>query len=106
MESFEIENGRLLRYHGTAEDITVPAGVREIGEAAFEGCTALQSITLPQSLQEIGDRAFRGCQALEEVRLSGRLQDKWILPLRDRHGADRHQKRLAGGIQHGCGGAQ
>lgn len=39
--------------------------VKEIPEAAFEGCSALENINCP-SVEKIGKRAFYGCESLEE----------------------------------------
>jgi hypothetical protein len=38
-----------------------------IGEAAFQGCTVLQSLHLPAALATIGRSAFQGCSALTSV---------------------------------------
>lgn len=76
--------------------VTIPAGVREIGDAAFYGCAALRHVTLneglarlggsdifgqgafqhsgieeiviPATVTEIGCNAFRGCASLRSVR--------------------------------------
>lgn len=45
-------NGTLTR------DITIPQGVTEIAEDAFEQCTAIDTITLSDSVETIGSRAF------------------------------------------------
>ena len=38
--------------------ITVPAGITEIDDYAFEGCTALATVVLPDTLVKIGELAF------------------------------------------------
>ena len=40
--------------------VTVPHGVKSIGEEAFVSCYNLRSVTLPSSVTEIGKDAFRG----------------------------------------------
>ena len=40
--------------------ITIPKGVRKIGNSAFRGCN-LTSITIPDGVKKIGVCAFRGC---------------------------------------------
>ena len=45
----------------------IPNSVTEIGESAFEGCSALKSITIPNSVTEIGGEAFKGCSSLESI---------------------------------------
>lgn len=49
------------------ETVTLPSEVKIIGEAAFRGCTALQSVSLPSELEEIHGGAFDGCAALTEI---------------------------------------
>ncbi|MBP3753473.1 MAG: leucine-rich repeat protein [Lachnospiraceae bacterium] len=66
-EEFEIENGILKAYKGTANEVTVPEGVTEIGDDAFKGMAHLLKVKLPESVRKIGDRAFKGCRQLNEV---------------------------------------
>ena len=66
-EEFEIENGILKAYTGTANEVTVPEGVTEIGDDAFKGMANLLKVKLPESVRKIGDRAFKGCRQLNEV---------------------------------------
>ncbi len=44
--------------------ITLPKGLKTIGEWAFYGCDSIISVTIPDSVTEIGDRAFSDCQSL------------------------------------------
>ena len=48
-------------------NVTIPAGVTEIGEWAFQGCTGLASVTIPAGVTEIGEWAFQGCTGLISV---------------------------------------
>ena len=68
-EGFIVVNGTLCQYLGGGSAVTVPKGVRQIGEAAFEGLSSLAAVTLPKGVKRIGERAFRGCDALERVSL-------------------------------------
>ncbi|HWR19903.1 MAG TPA: leucine-rich repeat domain-containing protein [Clostridia bacterium] len=47
--------------------VNILNGVTEIGNAAFNECTALTSATIPNSVISIGDRAFFECTALTSV---------------------------------------
>jgi len=53
--------------------IDIPAGVKEIQEAAFRLCQSLQTIELPDELHTLGDRAFAGCESLETIHLPTHL---------------------------------
>lgn len=47
--------------------VSMPSGVKVIGEAAFAGCRQLKSITWPVAVDSIGEYAFAGCESLESV---------------------------------------
>jgi serine/threonine protein kinase len=46
---------------------TIRQGTRSICDAAFAGCSSLQSVTIPDSVTSIGDLAFLGCESLQSV---------------------------------------
>ncbi len=50
-------------------DFTLPAGLSEIGEEAFEGIAAMTVIVIPDSCRTIGEHAFRDCTNLYQVRI-------------------------------------
>ena len=47
---------------------------KEIGEAAFEGCTNLYSAVMKKSLKVIGKKAFSGCTNLKSVKLPNGIE--------------------------------
>ena len=47
--------------------VTIPSGVRSIGQGAFMDCPALKSATVPESVVRIGGSAFSLCTALESI---------------------------------------
>ena len=55
------------------EKLTLPKGIREVRERAFEGCVRLSSLRLPESLEHIAARAFYGCAALKDIALPANL---------------------------------
>ena len=59
----------LIRYpHGKVDSsFTVPDGVTDICESAFEGCPHLKEVIISDSVRFIGGNAFKGC-GLEEVK--------------------------------------
>ena len=62
---FVIENSVLTKYTGPGGDVTIPEGVTEIGESAFEYCKSLTSVTIPEGVTEIGDWAFYDCTGVK-----------------------------------------
>lgn len=75
-EEFEIQNGELLKYHGTDESVLIPIGIRKIAAHAFENCEFIKSVTISDDVEEIGDSAFEHCTNLENVSFAknGKLQ--------------------------------
>ncbi len=56
--------------------LTIPDGIKTIGDEAFAGCTAAVSVDLPAtSLVSIGKSAFRNCSALEQISIPGTVKD-------------------------------
>ena len=68
---FEILNGALLKYKGSAAKVTVPGGVTRVGVRAFFGNDAIRSVTLPYGLIGLGAEAFAGCKRLQQVTIPG-----------------------------------
>ena len=54
-------------YPIVAGHATVPEGVTEIGNYAFDGCRSLTSVTIPSSVTRIGWWAFASCSSLTSV---------------------------------------
>ena len=59
----------LLMYPSATGDVTIPNGVIEIGDYAFQDCDSLTSVTIPDSVTTIGYEAFYDCENLESVTL-------------------------------------
>jgi len=55
--------------------ITIPPGVKEIGERAFCNCFNVKKVVLPDGLERIGKEAFRGCY-IREIDIPASV--KWI----------------------------
>ncbi len=60
---------QLIRYLGTATNITVPNSVTSIAEGAFLNCSGLTSVTIPNPVTSIAKGAFNGCSSLESISL-------------------------------------
>lgn len=75
---YEIVNGRILKYTGTDETVSIPSvidsmPVTGIGSSAFTG-TDVKSVTIPDSVTEIRASAFSGCQSLESVSIGNGMK--------------------------------
>ncbi|MBQ4091894.1 MAG: leucine-rich repeat domain-containing protein [Firmicutes bacterium] len=68
-KEFRIERGILVKYSGEDEVLTIPAGVREIGERALMDNCHVKKVIVHAGVKSIGEEAFSGCDALEEVEL-------------------------------------
>lgn len=78
--ALEIQNGVLVKYteEPGVTEVTVPDGVTEIGEGAFQECKSLTAVTLPDSVQVIHEYAFESCTNLISVELgTGIRQVGW-----------------------------
>lgn len=94
---FVIEDGKLIKYIGTASIVSIPEtvfvvckqafkdktfitsitfseNVSEIEEEAFERCNKLTNLTFPKSLKIINRRAFYRCYSLAYVSLNQELE--------------------------------
>ena len=60
-------NKELVLYQSKNNKLEIPNCIKEIGKAAFSGCTSLQQIVIPNSVTEIGKNAFWRCTALQEI---------------------------------------
>lgn len=78
---FLIEGTELVKYFGTAAEVTVPEGVESIASAFRDGSNAfhknidIESITLPRSLKTVGSEAFHGCLCLKNVLYGGSVAE-------------------------------
>lgn len=72
---FKMEGNTLVKYRGTAKDVSIPDTVEIIGENAFEENTNIESLVIPNSVKEIEAYAFWGCENLETVSLGSGLTE-------------------------------
>ncbi len=72
-KEFLIERGILIKYSGADEELTIPAGVAEIGAKAFSDHAELKKIVIHNDVRSIGEEAFSGCANLKEVVLPDRV---------------------------------
>lgn len=62
-----IENGVLVKYNGSANEVVIHDSIMSIDEFAFNGSTSLSSITIPSSVTYIDDMAFATCSSLASI---------------------------------------
>ena len=60
---------------GEAEALTLPGGLRRVGEEAFLGDAAIRQVVIPEGVIQIEREAFAGCANLKEVWLPASLED-------------------------------
>ena len=56
---------------GKTGEYVIPAGVKVVGESAFEKCTKLTKITIPGFVTTIEKKAFSGCSNVEDIIFEG-----------------------------------
>jgi hypothetical protein len=54
--------------------VTIPDGVTEIGNNAFNGCKSLASVEIPSSVTKIGVGAFYKCTSLASIAFGGTVE--------------------------------
>lgn len=64
---FLVSGGVLVGYRGTDPQVQIPEGVRVIAAECFKGMTDVQKVSFPETLTDIGEGAFEDCSALAEL---------------------------------------
>lgn len=64
---FQMDGTTLVKYNGTAADVSISGYVEKIESEAFAGNNSVRRITLGDSVEVIGARAFSGCNNLESI---------------------------------------
>ncbi len=64
--------GHLAFVNNILEEITLPQGLKQIGDYAFYYCENLTRIEIPDSVKQLGEGTFKGCD-IEHVKLSNNL---------------------------------
>ena len=64
---FQMDGTTLVKYGGTAENVSVSSYVKKIEADAFAGNEYIRHVTIGDSVEVIGSGAFAGCKNLESV---------------------------------------
>lgn len=64
---FNMDGTTLVKYNGTAEDVSLSNQVKKIEAEAFAGNDYVRSVTLGDEVEVVGARAFSNCDNLESV---------------------------------------
>ena len=60
-------NDMIGRRFKDAQQITIPAWLKEIRAYACQDCESLTSVEIPEGVQSIGERAFENCRSLTSI---------------------------------------
>lgn len=64
---FQMDGTTLVKYTGTAENVSVSNYVKKIESEAFAGNDNVKSVKIGENVEEIGSRAFADCVNLQSV---------------------------------------
>ena len=59
----------------TLKDATIPVGIHDLGPSAFSNCLNLETVTIPITIKEIGYNCFFNTPNLKKITYQGRVQD-------------------------------
>ena len=65
--SLVIVNGILIDGRTCSGEVTIPDGVTNIGNRAFQDCTDLTSVVIPEGVTSIGEFVFQNCTGLTSI---------------------------------------
>jgi len=64
---FEIQDGVLVKYHGTAQEVTIPNGITTLGYDCFAYNNSIVKVTIPSSVTTLNQGVFYSCANLKAV---------------------------------------
>lgn len=66
-EEFLINGTTLAKYNGEEEEVVIPAGIKTIGQAAFENNSNITKVSFPSSVEKIEYGAFANCDGIKRI---------------------------------------
>ena len=67
--------GEKAFYELNLEEVTLPDGLKTIGNAAFMRCRKLEKAAIPETVTTIGNSAFESCESLTEIHIPGSVRE-------------------------------
>ena len=96
------EIGDKAFYLGQMQSVDIPNTVERIGSRAFSYCTSLRAISIPNGIKKIENGTFKGCKLLEKVDLPETIKE--ICDFAFSHCESLHSMAIPNGITKiGCG---
>ena len=71
---FQVSGTTLVKYNGTAEDVSVPNHVKKIEAEAFAGNDTVRHVTIGEAGEGSGAKAFSECPNLQSVTVSDSVE--------------------------------
>lgn len=71
---FQVSGTTLVKYNGTAEDVSVPDHVKKIEAEAFAGNDTVRHVSMGEAVEVIGAKAFSECPNLQSVTVSDSVE--------------------------------
>ena len=67
IDDFIISNGIVMKYVGDDVDVTIPTGVKRIGNAVFWGSENIVRVSIPETVTHLGGDTFYDCLNLKDI---------------------------------------
>lgn len=72
---FQMDGTKLMKYSGTAEVVSIPDDVKEIGEEAFAGNDNIVKVNIGGKVESVGYRAFADCDSLRTIEVGDSVEE-------------------------------
>lgn len=72
---FQMDGTKLMKYSGTAEVVSIPDDVKEIGEEAFAGNDYIVKVNIGGNVESVGYRAFADCDSLRTIEVGDGVEE-------------------------------
>ncbi len=71
--NWQVEDGKLIRYKGTASLIVIPERIKEIAPGAFADNAYVETVIFNSQIKEIFEKTFFNCAGLKKVQFTASL---------------------------------